>query len=83
MSGELALLGALISILLSVIAYFVRQLHGNFRQVEQDMAEVKTAVEVIKTELKANYELLKLRMAFLEHRRKTKRKHKPPLRTEA
>lgn len=78
MSNELALLGALISILLSVIAYFVRQLHGNFRQVEQDMADVKTAVEVIKAELKANYELLKLRMAFLEQKKrkvKSKKQH--------
>jgi len=74
MTHELALLGALISILLSVIAYFVRQLHGNFRQVEQDVADVKTAVEVIKGELKANYELLKLRLAFLERGRKSKRK---------
>ncbi len=62
----MAALGAVISIMLSIIAYFIRQLHANFRRVEQDVLAMKTTVEVIKSELKANYELLRLRIAFLE-----------------
>lgn len=60
------LLGTLISILLSIIAYFLKQLHSNFRKVEQDMAMMKANMQLIKAELKANYNLLRQRMEFLE-----------------
>ncbi|GAA4777936.1 hypothetical protein GCM10023231_00460 [Olivibacter ginsenosidimutans] len=65
----MTLLGAIISILLSIIAYFLKQLHGNFRKVEQDMARMKASIQLIKAALKTNYNLLRQRMEFLEERR--------------
>ncbi len=52
--------------MVSIIAYFIRPLKPNFRRVQQFLLAMKTTVEVIKSELKANYELLRLRIAFLE-----------------
>ncbi|MFC6101482.1 hypothetical protein [Olivibacter domesticus] len=61
-------LGIVISILLSIIAYFLKQLHGNFRKMENDMAVVKANIQLMKAELKANYNLLRQRMDFLERK---------------
>ncbi|WP_345229733.1 hypothetical protein [Olivibacter ginsenosidimutans] len=62
------LLGTIISILLSIIAYFLKQLHSNFRKMEQDMGFMKASIQLMKAELKSNYNLLRQRMEFLEDR---------------
>lgn len=64
------LLGSIISILLSIIAYFLKQLHRNFQKMESDMAMTKASIQLIKAELKANYNLLRQRMEFLEERKR-------------
>ena len=37
-----ALFGTLITLLLSVVAYFIKHLHTDFKSVEKDLIEVKT-----------------------------------------
>jgi hypothetical protein len=58
--------GLLISILLSLVVYFVRLLHVDFRRMQKDIAEVKTTTQLIKSEFKGGLELMNLRVAQLE-----------------
>ena len=60
--------GLILSILLSVIAWFIKQLHADFKKVEQDLNEVKTTTQLIKLDLKSNYELVNQRMGVMEKR---------------
>lgn len=62
------ILAGLVSILFSIIAYFIKQLHGDFRKVERDMEELKTTTQLIKTEFKSGNELLSQRISFNEKR---------------
>jgi hypothetical protein len=62
------IIGALVSLLLSVIAYFIKQLHTDFRKVEKDVSEVKMTTQLIKTEFKSGNELLNQRVGFIEKR---------------
>ena len=41
-----------ISILLSLVIYFVRLLHVDFRRMQKDIAEFKTTTQLIKSEFK-------------------------------
>ncbi|POY36963.1 hypothetical protein C3K47_07830 [Solitalea longa] len=60
--------GSLISLLLSAVAYFIRQLHTDFRKVERDLSEVKTTTSLIKSEFKNGYDLLNQKVSYLEKR---------------
>jgi len=60
--------GSITSILLSVVAYFIKQLHSDFRKMEMDLSEVKTTTMLIKTEFKSRYDLLCQRVEYLEKR---------------
>jgi hypothetical protein len=62
------LLGAIVSLLLSVIAYFIKQPHTDFRKVEMDVSEVKNTTQLIKTEFKSGHDLLSQRVGFIEKR---------------
>lgn len=62
------ILAGLVSILFSIIAYFIKQLHGDFRKVERDMEELKTTTQLIKTEFKSGNDLLSQRICFNEKR---------------
>lgn len=64
------LLGGLITILLSLIAYFIKQLHTDFKRVERDLIEVKTTTQIIKTEFRSSFEIISQRVVFLEKRLK-------------
>lgn len=67
--NEIALLfGTITSLLLSVVAYFIRQLHGDFRKMEKDLMEVKLTTQLIKTEFKSNHDLLNQKVEFLDKR---------------
>ena len=48
----IGLFGILISFLLSVVVYFVRLLHVDFRRMQKDIAEMKATTSVIKSEFK-------------------------------
>lgn len=71
MENELTLnllFGSISSILLAVVAYFIRQLHSDFKKMEKDITEVKTMALLIKTEFKNSYDLLNQRVEYLETR---------------
>jgi len=56
------------SVLLAIVAYFIRQLHSDFKSMEKDISEVKTMALLIKTEFKNSYDLLNQKVDFLEQR---------------
>jgi hypothetical protein len=60
--------GSLISMLLAIVAYFIKQLHSDFKKMEKDLTEVKTMALLIKTEFKNIYDLLNHKVDYLEHR---------------
>ena len=60
--------GSLISMLLAIVAYFIKQLHSDFKKMEKDLTEVKTMALLIKTEFKNSYDLLNQKVDFLEQR---------------
>lgn len=60
--------GSVISLLLTVVAYFMKQLHSDFKKMEKDLTEVKTMALLIKTEFKNSYDLLNQKVDYLEHR---------------
>ncbi|MDN5626579.1 MAG: hypothetical protein L0G16_01245 [Weeksellaceae bacterium] len=60
--------GFISSVLMAVVAYFIRQLHTDFKSMEKDMSEVKTMALVIKTEFKNSYDLLNQKVEYLEQR---------------
>ena len=62
------LFGTLISLLLSIVAYFIKQLHTDFKSMEKDLVEVKTMALIIKTEFKSGNDLLNQKVEYLEKR---------------
>ena len=64
----MVLFGSLIILLLSVVAYFIKQLHTDFKRMEKDLVEVKTMALLIKTEFKSSSDLLNQKVDYLEHR---------------
>lgn len=62
------LFGTVISLLLSVVAYFIKQLHSDFKRMEKDLVEVKTMALIIKTEFKSGNDLLNQKVEYLEKR---------------
>ena len=62
------LFGTLITLLLSVVAYFIKQLHTDFKSMEKDLIEVKTMALIIKTEFKSGNDLLNQKVEYLEKR---------------
>jgi hypothetical protein len=68
MNNITVLFGTLITLLLSVVAYFIRQLHTDFKSMEKDLVEVKTMALIIKTEFKSDSELMNQKLTYLERR---------------
>ena len=71
MGSELTLsvmFGFISSVLLGIVAYFIKQLHTDFKSMERDMSEVKTMALIIKTELKTSYDILNKKVEYLEQR---------------
>ncbi len=62
------LFGSVSSVLLAIVAYFIRQLHSDFKSMEKDISEVKTMALLIKTEFKNSYDLLNQKVEYLEQR---------------
>ncbi len=59
---------SLMSLLLAIVAYFLKQLHTDFKRVEKDVTEVKTTTALIKTEFKGINDLMNQKIEFLEKR---------------
>ena len=62
------LFGTFITLLLSIVAYFIKQLHTDFKSMEKDLIEVKTMALIIKTEFKSGNDLLNQKVEYLEKR---------------
>lgn len=45
------ILSSIISLLFSIIAFFIRQLYNEFRKMEINLAEIRTSTEVIKANM--------------------------------
>ena len=60
------LFGILISVLLSMVVYFVSLMHVDFRRMQKDIAEVKSTTLLIKSEFKGGLELVNQRVSQLE-----------------
>ena len=58
----------LTSLLLGIVAYFLKQLLTDFKRVEKDVVEVKTTTALIKTEFKGINDLMNQKIEFLEKR---------------
>lgn len=59
---------ALMSGMLAILAFFLKQLHTDFKNVEKDVTEVKATTALIKSEFKGINELLNQKIDFLEKR---------------
>ncbi len=59
---------SLMSVLLAIVAYFLKQLHTDFKRVEKDVIEVKAITALIKTEFKGINDLMNQKIEFLEKR---------------
>lgn len=62
------LISGLMSMLLAIVTYFMRQLLADFKRVEQELSQVRNTMEIIRTEFKGMNELLNQRINFLEMR---------------
>lgn len=71
MGNELSLsvlFGFISSVLLAIVAYFIKQLHTDFKSMEKDISEVKTMALIIKTEFKSSYDILNQKVKNLDQR---------------
>ena len=68
MNNITVLFGTLITLLLSIVAYFIKQLDTDFKSMEKDLIEVKTMALIIKTEFKSGNDLLNQKVEYLEKR---------------
>ena len=70
----MTLIGTLICFLISIVAYFVKQLHADFRKLTNDISEVKTITTIFKTEFTSGYEIINQKVEYLSKRIKKKKK---------
>ena len=59
---------SILTLLLGVVAYFLKQLHSDFKRFEKDVNEVKSTVVLIKAEFKGINDLMNQKIEFLEKR---------------
>ncbi|MBN2743963.1 MAG: hypothetical protein JXR39_08725 [Marinilabiliaceae bacterium] len=62
------LLSVVMSGMLGVVSYFLRQLLTDFKRVEKDVGEVKSTMALLKSEFKGVNDLMSQRIEFLEKR---------------
>ncbi|MGK7392890.1 MAG: hypothetical protein ACNS60_21230 [Candidatus Cyclobacteriaceae bacterium M2_1C_046] len=62
------IVGGILSILVGIVAYFLKQLLNDFKKVESDLTEVKNITALIKAEFKGNQDLLNQKVEFIENR---------------
>ena len=58
----ITLLGFVVSLLLTVIAYFLKQFYKNVLQMENDLRELKISIHWIKAKVNGHYEMLHYRI---------------------
>ena len=62
------ILGSILSLLFSMIAFFTRQLYMEFKKVEINLAEIRTSTEVIKATMHVESIRIKEYLAFQDKR---------------
>jgi len=60
--------GLLVTLLLSAITYFIKQLHSDFRKVVKELAELKSGTALMHSETQSASKLLNQRLDFIEWR---------------
>lgn len=60
--------GTVLTILLTVIGYFLKQLHADFKKMNFDISDVKGVIRIIEQKQKGNSDLLGKSIEFLEKR---------------
>ena len=60
--------GVLVTLLLSAITYFLRQLHADFRKVVKELAELKSETALLHAETQSASKLHSQRLDFIEWR---------------
>jgi predicted Holliday junction resolvase-like endonuclease len=63
-------MGTLVSVMLSIIAWFIRELHQDFRSMQKEVSSLQHTANSIQLESRSGSELIKLQMGFLEWRMK-------------
>jgi hypothetical protein len=61
-------IGTLLSIMLSVIAWFIRQLHQDFRNMQKEVSALQQTANAIQLETRSSYEMIELKIGFLKWR---------------
>ena len=56
--------------MLSIIAWFIRELHQDFRSMQKEVSSLQHTANSIQIESRSGSELIKLQMGFLEWRMK-------------
>jgi cell division protein FtsB len=62
------ILSGVLSVMVGLVAYFLKQLVSDFKKVESDLTQVKNTTEIIRTESKGMNDLIHQRIDFLERR---------------
>lgn len=60
--------GAMVTLLLSAMTYFMKQLHADFRKVVKELAELKSGTALMHAETQSSSKLLSQRLDFIEWR---------------
>jgi cell division protein FtsB len=62
------ILSGVLTVMVGLVAYFLKQLVSDFKKVESDLTQVKNTTEIIRTESKGMNDLIHQRIDFLERR---------------
>ena len=63
-----AIFSGILTLLIGVVAFFLKQLLADFKKAEKELVEVKNTVNLIQAEIKGNTDLINQRTSFLETR---------------
>jgi Na+/H+ antiporter NhaC len=67
-------IGTILSFMLSIIAWFIRQLHQDFRNMQKEVNNLQQTANAIQLETRSSYELIELKIGFLKWRLDEKEK---------
>lgn len=61
-------IGTLLSFMLSVIAWFIRQLHQDFKNMQKEVSVLQHTANAIQLETRSSHEIIELKIGFLKWR---------------
>ena len=68
MIGIDEIFSGILTLLIGVVAFFLKQLLADFKKAEKELVEVKNTVNLIQAEIKGNIDLMRQRTKYLEAR---------------